>query len=87
MIDKNLKLSHLYSIGTDLIFEGYWKGKWFQAVFVSGEHDYGWRQMTFLPEFTANDEGVFNDENEEFDGIEEALSDVDVSVHQLVDIK
>ena len=36
MIDKNLKLNHLYSIDTDLIFEGYWKDQWFQALFVSG---------------------------------------------------
>ena len=87
MIDKNLKLSHLYSIETDLIFEGYWKDQWFQALFVSGEHDYGWHQMTFHPQFTAKDEGVFNVQNEEYDDIQLALSEVDVSVNQLVTIE
>ena len=87
MIDKNLKLNHLYSIGTDLIFEGHWKDQWFQALFVSGEHDYGWHQMTFLPQCTAKDEGAFNLQNEEYDDIELALSDVDVTVTQLVAIK
>lgn len=87
MIDKSLKLNHVCSIETDLIFEGYWKGEWFQALFVSGEHDYGWHQMTFLPQFTTKDEGVFNDENIECDDIAEALADVDVLVNMMVDIK
>lgn len=87
MIDKNLKLKHVCSIETDLFFEGYWKGEWFQALFVSGEHDYGWHQMTFLPQCTAKDEGVFNVQNEEYDDIQLALSEVDVSVNQLVAIK
>ncbi len=87
MIDKNLKLNHLYSIDTDLIFEGYWKDQWFQALFVSGEHYYGWHKMTFLPQCTAKDEGVFNVHNEEYDDIQLALSEVDVSVNQLVAIK
>ncbi len=87
MIDKNLTLKYLYRIETDLIFEGYWKGRWFQALFVSGEYDYGWHQITFLPQFTAKDEGVFNIENEECDDIVLALEDVDVSVGIIVDIK
>lgn len=87
MIDKNLKLSHLYSIDNDLVFEGYWKDQWFQALFLSGEHDYGWHPMTFLPQCTAKDEGIFNFENQEYDDIQLALSEVDVSVNQLVAIK
>ncbi len=87
MIHEDLKLKHVCSIETDLIFEGYWKGEWFQALFVSGEHDYGWHKMTFLPQCTAKDEGVFNVQNEEYDDIELALSDVDVTVTQLVAIK
>ena len=83
MIHEDLKLKHVCSIETDLIFEGYWKGEWFQALFVSGEHDYGWHKMTFLPQCTAKDEGVFNVQNEEYDDIELALSDVDVTVTQL----
>ena len=43
--------------------------------------------MTFLPQCTAKDEGVFNVQNEECDDIELALSDVDVTVTQLVAIK
>ena len=87
MIHEDLKLKHVCSIETDLIFEGYWKGQWFQALFVSGEYDYGWHRITFLPQFTAKDEGVFNIENEECDDILLALEDVDVSVGIIVDIK
>ncbi len=87
MIDKNLKLKYLYSIETDLIFEGYWKDQWFQAVFFTGEGDYGWRDMASLPQFTTKDEGVFTYENEEYDDIESALSDVDVQVNQIVEFK
>ncbi len=42
----------------------------------TGEGDYGWRDMASLPQFTTKDEGVFTYENEEYDDIELALSDV-----------
>ena len=87
MIHEDLKLKHVCSIETDLIFEGYWKGEWFQALFVSGEHDYGWHNMTFLRQFSKEDEGVFNDKNVEYDDIAEALADVDVLVNMMIDIK
>jgi hypothetical protein len=87
MIDKNLTLKYLYSIETDLIFEGYWKGQWFQAVFISNEYEHGWQDMTSLPQFTSDDEGIFNIKNENYYDIEWALADVDVSVGQTVDIK
>jgi len=87
MIHKDLKLEYLYGLNTDLIFEGYWKGQWFQAIFVSGEHEYGWHDMTFLRQFSKEDEGVFNVENDEYDDIDEALRDVDVSTELIVNIK
>jgi hypothetical protein len=87
MIDKNLKLNHLYSIGTDLIFEGHWKDQWFQAVFVSGEYEYGWHNMKIIGEVPKEDYGVFHIDHVDYDDIQLALSEVDVSVNQLVAIE
>ena len=88
MIDTNLNLQYLYSINTDLfIFEGYWKGQWFQAILISNEHEYGWLRMTYLRRFSKDDEGVFNPENKQYDDIQDALMDVDVSIEYKVEIE
>ncbi len=86
MIDKNLTLKYLYSIETDLIFEGYWKGQWFQAVFVSGEYEYGWQDMDIIGKVPKEDYGVFHINHVDFDDILLALSDVDVDVSHVVKI-
>jgi hypothetical protein len=87
MIHKDLTLKYLYSDETDLIFEGYWKSEWFQAVFASGEYEFGWHNMTFRGQFSKEDQGVLNLENDEYDDIIEALEDVDVIYKMIVDIK
>ena len=87
MIDKNLKLKYLYSIETDLIFEGYWKDQWFQAIYIFNEYEIGWDRMTYLRRFSKDDEGVFNPENKEYDDIQDALMDVDVSIEYKVEIE
>jgi len=87
MIDKNLKLKYLYSIETDLIFEGYWKNQWFQAIYIFNEYEIGWDRMTYLRRFSKDDEGVFNPENKEYDDIQDALMDVDVSIEYKVEIE
>ena len=87
MIDKNLELKYLYSIETDLIFEGYWKDQWFQAIYIFNEYEIGWDRMTYLRRFSKDDEGVFNPENKEYDDIQDALMDVDVSIEYKVEIE
>ncbi len=87
MIDKNLKLKYLYSIETDLIFEGYWKDQWFQAIYIFNEYEIGWDRMTYLRRFSKDDEGVFNPENKQYDDIQDALMDVDVSIEYKVEIE
>ena len=86
MIHKDLTLKYSYSIGTDLIFEGYWKGQWFQAVFVSGEHEYGWHNMKIIGEVPKEDYGVFHIDHVDYDDIELALSDVSVDISCVVNI-
>ena len=87
MIDKNLNLKYLYSIGTNLIFEGHWKGQWFQAVFVSGEYEYGWQDMDIIGDVPKEDYGVFHIGLIDYEDIDEALRDVDVSTELIVNIK
>lgn len=87
MIHKDLTLKYLYSDETDLIFEGYWKGEWFQAVFASGEYEFGWHNMDFIDNVPKEDYGVLNLENDEYDDIIEALEDVEVIYKTIVDIK
>ncbi len=86
MIDKNLTLKYLYSIETDLIFEGHWKGQRFQAVFVSGEHEYGWHDMEIIGKVPKEDYGVFHTDHVDYDDIELALSNVTVEVDKIVTI-
>lgn len=88
MINKNLTLKFLYGINHDLfVFEGHWKGQWFQAIYFFNEYEIGWDRMTVLRQFSNDDEGVFNSENQEFDDIQDALTDVDVSIDYKVEIE
>ena len=88
MINKNLTLKFLYCIDNDsFIFEGHWKGQWFQTIFIWNDYEYGWQRMTYLRRFSKDDEGVFNPENKQYDDIQDALMDVDVSIEYKVEIE
>jgi len=88
MIDPNLTLKFLYCIDNDsYVFEGHWKGQWFQAIYIFNEYEIGWDRMTYLRRFSKDDEGVFNCENPEFDDIQDALMDVNVSIDYKVEIE
>ena len=43
--------------------------------------------MTYLRRFSKDDEGVFNPENKQYDDIQDALMDVDVSIEYKVEIE
>ncbi len=86
MIDKNLTLKYLYNIESDLIFEGYWKGQWFQAVFVSGEHEYGWHDLRIIGIDLKEDYGAFHIDHVDYEDIGDALLEVDVDVSRAVKI-
>lgn len=75
---KNIQIKFSHKQNGDLIFNGYWKGQPFMALYKDTEIDYGWSPVSYLPNIDKKCCGVYDYDHDEYDDIQEALEELTI---------
>lgn len=77
-MNTQLRVTFSHKINSDYIFDGLWEGKAFKALFIHTDIDYGWAPLSYLPEFSKEDCGVYEYDSEHYEDIQDALNELEI---------